>query len=129
MSFNFLLVDDSSIVRKSLKKTLALTDLDIAAVVEASNGEEALKALRENWIDLVFLDINMPVMNGVQFMQALSQSEDLSDTKVLIVSTEGSSERIEELQMLGALGYLRKPFTPEEVVEKVADLLKGGSNG
>lgn len=47
MSFNFLLVDDSSIVRKSLKKTLALTDLDIAAVVEASNGEEALKALRE----------------------------------------------------------------------------------
>ena len=58
-----------------------------------------------------------------------SQSEDLSDTKVLIVSTEGSSERIEELQMLGALGYLRKPFTPEEVVEKVADLLKGGSNG
>lgn len=92
-------------------------------------GKRLSRLSEKNWIDLVFLDINMPVMNGVQFMQALSQSEDLSDTKVLIVSTEGSSERIEELQMLGALGYLRKPFTPEEVVEKVADLLKGGSNG
>ena len=123
MAYNLLMIDDSKIVRKSLRKTLAMTDIEVGQFLEAGDGKEGLEVLRSNWVDLVFLDINMPVMNGMEFMEELVKDEEYKNTPVVIVSTEGSVERRNRLTELGIKSYLRKPVTPEAVVEVVNELL------
>lgn len=125
MAFNILVVDDSSIVRKVLIKTIGMAQLEVQSLLEAENGQEALDILRQNWVDLIFLDINMPIMNGIQFLEHLRKDESLCKTPVIIVSTEGSNERIEQLKELGIQAYLRKPTTPEDVTRKVREVLLG----
>jgi len=126
MTINILLVDDSSIVRKSIRKTLAMTPLEYGAVFEAENGLEALEMLAEHPVDLLFLDINMPVMNGIDFLRALRAStESFRDTAVVVVSTEGSKVRAEELQALGIRAQLRKPVRPETLSDLITTVLKG----
>lgn len=124
MAYTFMIVDDSSIVRKVIMRTLGMTELKDATIVEAENGQQALTKLREAWVDLVFLDINMPVMNGMQFIEALRDDEVLKDTPVIVVSTEGSKERIQRLSELGVKVYLRKPVTPEGLVDAVHTVMK-----
>ncbi|RMG43645.1 MAG: response regulator [Candidatus Dadabacteria bacterium] len=125
MAYNLLAIDDSSIVRKSLRKTLAMTDIEVNELYEAENGKKGLEILREQWIDLVFLDINMPVMNGMEFMEELRKDEQLKGTPVVVVSTEGSKERRETLERFDIKAYLRKPVTPEALVETVNKVLGG----
>lgn len=122
MAYNVLIVDDSAIVRKVLKKTFGMTSIPVNQFHEASNGKEGLEILSAQWIDVIFLDVNMPVMNGMEFMRKLKSDPAASDTPVVVVSTEGSKERIEELTQSGIKAFLRKPVTPEhlvEVIEKV----------
>ncbi len=119
MGLKVLLVDDSVIVRKVLKKVLGLSGLLIDRIDEAGNGVEAISALEQGSADVVFLDINMPVMNGVEFLRAIRARSQFENTPVLVVSTEGSETRIEELGKLGISGYLRKPATPEQIVSAV----------
>lgn len=126
MSFNLLIVDDSAIVRSVLKKTIAITDLDIGTILEAGNGEEALEVLKSNWVDLIFLDINMPKMNGMEFMSRLRNDEKLESTPVIVVSTEGSKERKDELFGHDIKAYLRKPVTAEQLTQTVKQVLGGG---
>ena len=128
MAFNFLIVDDSSIVRKSLRKTLAMTSLSVGELHEAENGQQALELVQNNWIDLVFLDINMPIMNGMEFMEQLRTLDEVRETPVVIVSTEGSAERRARLEELGIKAYLRKPMTPESLVEAVEEILGGSES-
>lgn len=123
MAYNVLLVDDSNIVRKVLKKTFGMTGVEVSTFHEASNGKEGLDLLRANWIDVVFLDINMPVMNGMQFMKELRADPNLATTPVIVVSTEGSQERIDELERAGIKAFLRKPVTPENLVETITQVL------
>ncbi len=125
MAYNILIVDDSSTVRSMIRKTLGLTKLVLGELLEAGNGAEALELLRANWVDLVLCDINMPIMNGFEFVAALRGDELLRDIPVAIISTEGSEDRISELEALGISGYLRKPFKPEEIGELVLGLLQG----
>lgn len=125
MSYNILIVDDSSIVRKVLIKTLGLAGIPIGEIYEAENGLVALEILQNNWVDLIFLDINMPVMNGMEFMNHLRESSDFDETPIIVVSTEGSKERKEELFDKNIKAYLRKPITPEELAEKVGEILGG----
>ena len=125
MAYNILVVDDSSIVRKALRKTIGLSNVDVGEWLEAENGEVALGVMEHKWVDIVFLDINMPVMNGIEFMKRLRANTTYGQTPVVVVSTEGSKERIEELQSMGIRSYLRKPVTPEAVVDVVTDLLGG----
>ena len=126
MAYNLLLVDDSSIVRKALKKTLALSGLEVGEVFEAENGARGLELLRSQWIDLVFLDINMPVMNGIEMLRAVRNDPEIKDARVVVISTEGSHERVDELTTLGIKAYLRKPVAPEGIVEMVKNVLAGG---
>jgi two-component system chemotaxis response regulator CheY len=128
VAYNILIVDDSSTVRSMIRKTLGLTKLVLGELLEAGNGAEALELLRANWVDLVLCDINMPIMNGFEFVAALRGDELLRDIPVAIISTEGSEDRISELEALGISGYLRKPFKPEEIGELVLGLLQGESN-
>ncbi|MCB0324334.1 MAG: response regulator [Bdellovibrionales bacterium] len=125
MAYNFLLVDDSKVVRKALRKTLSMTDLEVGELHEAENGLQAFEVLRSTWVDVIFLDINMPVMNGMEFMEQLRLDEELKETPVIVVSTEGSKERRERLDELRVRVYLRKPVSPEAIVESVTDVLKG----
>lgn len=120
-----MIVDDSSIVRKVITRTIGMTGLEVCEIKEAANGKEALDQLKDNWVDLIFLDINMPIMNGIEFMEQLRADQMLKDMPVVVVSTEGSKERIERLNELGIRAYLRKPTTPEEMTQVIHKLLDG----
>lgn len=116
MSANILIVDDSATMRQVIRRTLTMSGLDIGEMFEAGNGIEAFACLAENSdVALVLLDINMPVMNGVQFLQRMHVDERLRSVPVVIASTEGSETRISQLLAEGARGYVRKPFQPEQI--------------
>ncbi len=123
MGYNVLIVDNSVIIRKMVAKTLAISDLDISEYHFAENGLQALEKLDELWIDIVFADINMPGMNGVEMIEEMSRRNLLSSVPVVVISTERSRQRIEALKELGVKAYLQKPFVPEEFARVVKDLL------
>jgi two-component system, chemotaxis family, chemotaxis protein CheY len=100
-----------------------MSGMDISQVFEASHGGEALEVVKRQWVDLIFLDINMPVMDGIQFVRAIRSDDMLKDLAVVVISTEGSEERVQELTALGVKAYLRKPVRPEQVAETVKSLL------
>lgn len=123
MAYNILIVDDSALTRTVLERTVRMCGVDVREVRQAEHGQAALAALNGFWPDIVFCDINMPVMDGLQFVQALQRSEEWRDLPVVIVSTEGSETRMEELRRSGVQGYIRKPFAPEEVAAMIQQIL------
>jgi two-component system, chemotaxis family, chemotaxis protein CheY len=128
MAFNILIVDDSKTIRSILSKTLRLTSLEINQIFEAGNGKEALECLQANWIDLVLTDLNMPVMTGIELVGAMADDGLLKDIPVIVISTDGSSTRIEELKEKGVREYVRKPFTPEAIgliIDKIMEVKHG----
>jgi len=127
MALNILVVDDSETVRSIILKTLKLSGLELNEPLQAANGREALKVLQENWIDLVLTDINMPDMGGVELIEHMKTDEVMKTIPVVVVSTEGSATRIEELKEKGVRAYIRKPFTPERIREALENVL-GGSH-
>lgn len=125
MAYNILVVDDSATVRAVIRKTLELSGIELGEFLEAANGKEGLETLRKSWVDLVFCDINMPVMNGEEMIRAMREDEELRSIPVVVVSTEASSTRIEALHRLGVQDYIKKPFTPEMLRNVVKTLLGG----
>jgi len=121
MAFSILIVDDSTVTRRIIRRTLELARIPADAMHEAENGREALRILEQHAVDAVIADIHMPVMNGIELMEQIRARPALRDVPVVVISTEGSIERIEQFRALGAVGYIRKPFRPE----KVRDVLKG----
>ena len=128
MSMNVLVVDDSRVMRAMIVKTLRLSGLPLGEVYQASNGREGLDSLRDHWVDLVMVDINMPVMNGEEMLTRMMDQTGLKDIPKLVVSTEGSEKRIRKLEELGAR-FIHKPFTPEMVRDTIQEMLGiGGSH-
>ncbi len=127
MAYNILVVDDSAIVRAVIKKTLGLAGVDVGELYEAGNGQEGLDALTDNWVDLVLADINMPVMTGIEMIEKMAEDGMMKTVPVIMISTEGSQTRVEELKAKGVRAYIRKPFTPELVKEVIGQVL-GASN-
>ncbi len=121
MSLNILVVDDSAVVRTMIVKTLRMAGVPIGEVHQAANGAEGLDAIDNNWIDLVFADLNMPVMNGEEMIEKIRANPDWQDLPIIVVSTEGSQTRIERLQQRGAK-FIHKPFAPETVREVVKEI-------
>jgi two-component system chemotaxis response regulator CheY len=122
MSFNILLVDDSATMRSILARSIDMAGVPVGKLFTAPNGQKGLEVMDGNWIDLVFLDINMPVMDGITMIEKMAENHDLSDVPVVVVSTEGSRIRIDRLRDRGVKGFVSKPFTPEtirEVIRKV----------
>lgn len=124
MSLNILVVDDSETVRAVISKMLELAGVSVAELFEASNGKEALDILDNHLIDLVFTDINMPVMTGIEMIEKMCENDLLKTVPVIIVSTEGSSVRIETLKSKSVRAILRKPFIPDQI-KKVVDNVVG----
>ncbi len=123
MAYNVLVVDDSLTIRAVIKKTLQMTGIPFNKVYEAENGKVALETLENEWIDIVLADINMPVMNGLEMIDKMVENGQIETTPVVIVSTEGSQTRIEELILKGVRAFVRKPITPEELKETIDKVL------
>lgn len=127
MAYNILIVDDSAIVRAVVRKTLGLTGVAIGEIQEASNGQEALDKLEKSWVDIVFADINMPVMTGIELVDRMIERNILKTSPVVIISTERSETRMAELRAKGVSAYLNKPFTPECLRDVITQVLGGAT--
>jgi two-component system chemotaxis response regulator CheY len=94
MAFNVLIVDDSSSMRAVIKKIIKVSGFNVGYFLEAGDGEEALKVLENEWVDLVLSDINMPNMNGLELISRMSENEMLRSIPVVMVTTEASDEKV-----------------------------------
>ena len=120
-------MDDSSVMRKIVERSLRQAGIDLKQVVEAGNGAEALTVLQDNSVDLILCDINMPVMDGLEFVKQLSGVANAKGVPIVMITTEGSESHVLQALSCGAQGYIRKPFTPDQVREHVIPLLAGKS--
>jgi len=114
-----LVVDDSSVIRQVIARIIAHTGMEVDKVFEASNGQEALEVISNQQVDLVFSDINMPRMNGLEMLTQLRRLEGKRDLPVIMISVEGTESAMEEAMELGATGYVLKPFTPETLAQNL----------
>lgn len=122
---NVLIVDDSSVMRKIVERSLRQAGIELGKVSEANNGAEALALVQQNTFDLILADINMPTMDGLEFVRQLQSIESAKGVPVVMITTEGSESRVVEALSCGARGYIRKPFTADQVKEHVAPLVAG----
>ena len=125
MPIRALIVDDSSVMRKIVERSLAQAGIEMSQVFQAGNGAEALAVLKENRVDLILCDINMPVMDGLEFIKQLPGVVNAKNVSVVMITTEGSEAQVVQALSRGASGYIRKPFTPEQVKEQVIPVLAG----
>jgi two-component system chemotaxis response regulator CheY len=123
MPVDVLIVDDSAAIRKILHRVLLQADVPLGKVIEAGDGIEALQKLKEQSIGLILSDINMPNMDGLQLLSALKAESSLKGVPVVMVTTEGGTSKVMEAVQLGAAGYVKKPFTAEQIKEKLAGLI------
>jgi two-component system chemotaxis response regulator CheY len=123
VSHSILIVDDSPIMRKMLRRVITMTKLDFDVVHEASNGLEALEVLSRATADVALVDINMPEMNGIELIERLAETGKLAETIVVVISTERSEARMARLAELGVSRYLTKPFRPEDLRDAVETTL------
>ncbi len=124
MGYNVLIVDDSLIIRSMVIRTLRMSGLDLGEIYFAANGQQGLEVLQAHAVDIVFADINMPVMNGVQMVNTMAEQGMLEQVPVVIISSERNKQRMEYLKNLGVTAYLNKPFMPEDFKATVEQLLK-----
>jgi two-component system chemotaxis response regulator CheY len=123
MAFNVLIVDDSAAMRNFVRRVLTLSGIELGDCFEASNGQEALSCVSKNWVDVILTDINMPQMNGEEFVRRLSEDEILRAIPVIVVSTDGTDMRMQQMLRLGAKAYVKKPFLPETLRGKLDQVL------
>ena len=118
-----LIVDDSAAIRKILQRVLRQTDLPLGEIQEAGDGTEAVNILRTRSFGLILSDINMPQMDGLQLLARVKEMDHLRNVPVIMITTEGGQGKVMEAVQLGATGYVRKPFTAEQIKEKLAGVL------
>ena len=123
MAFKVLIVDDSLPMRAVIKKVVKISGFNVGEFFEASSGNEALDILKDQWLDLVLSDYNMPDMDGLELLGRIKKDELLQSIPVIMISTERGGERVKEFLEKGAADYISEPFTPEEIREKLYRVL------
>jgi two-component system chemotaxis response regulator CheY len=123
MAFSVLIVDDSPVMRGFIRRVMSLSGFEVGDCLEASDGEEALDCLHERSVDVILTDINMPKMNGEEFLRRLETDERLRSVPTLVISTDATKARILKMISLGAQGYMTKPFSPEALREELERIL------
>ena len=118
-----LIVDDSSVMRKIVERALRQAGLEALVVYEAGSGTEGLELLKGTQVDLILSDINMPAMDGLEFLRQIRSQNLAPDVPVVMITTESSEEHVKQAIQSGAQGYIRKPFTSEQVKERVLPLI------
>lgn len=124
MESDILIVDDSAAIRKILQRVLRQTGMSIGAIHEAGDGQEALELAKCHPVRMILTDINMPKMDGLQLLAALKADPEFSSIPVVMITTEGGESKVGEAVRLGAAGYVRKPFTADQIKEKLAGVLE-----
>lgn len=119
MSFRVLIVDDSPSMRKMIRRVISMSGLDAETVFEAGDGIEALEIVEQEWVDVILTDINMPRMNGEELIRQLASRGITESVPVIVVSTDATTMRRENVASLGARGYIVKPFLPEALRDEV----------
>ncbi len=123
MGKTVLIVDDSNTMRKIVSRALRQAGIDFDEILEAGDGQEALSVLADNSVDVVLSDINMPNMNGLEFLKAKSEDPAIKDIPVVMISTETGADIIDEAKSYGAMGAVKKPFTPDLINDTLGPLL------
>ena len=123
MGKTVLIVDDSNTMRKIVARALRQAGLDFDTILEAGDGQEALTVLGEKKVDVILSDINMPNMNGLEFLKAKSEDAAIKDIPVIMISTETGADIINEAKSYGAKGAVKKPFTPDLINETLGPWL------
>lgn len=126
MSYSILIVDDSLPMRSVIKKAFKAAGFGSSQFHDAGDGKQALDLMKNEWIDIVLTDYNMPVMNGMELIQEIKASELFQDIPVVVISTEANEKKIREFKDLGAAGYITKPFTPETIRDLITSILGEG---
>lgn len=111
MAYRVLIVDDSPAMRAFVRRVIEISGFELSVGFEAGDGNEALTVLQREWVDLILTDINMPGMDGEQFLRRLEADQMLRALPVVVISTDATAGRIQRMISLGARGYVTKPFT------------------
>ncbi len=123
MAKSLMVVDDSATMRKIIIRTIRMSGLNFERTEEADNGVEALKKIDSAPVDIMFCDVNMPEMGGIELVKKVRELDSCADTKIIMVSTESSQELIDSVMADGANGFISKPFTPEKFQEKLSPFM------
>ena len=121
MAKTLLVIDDSATMRKIITRTIRKAGLSVDDDIrEAADGNEALEKIGEAPVDIILCDINMPGMDGLEFVKKARELDSCADTKIVMISTESADELIEGVKADGADGYVTKPFTPETIQKELS---------
>jgi len=123
VSLDVLIVDDSAAIRKILHRVLIQAEIPLGKVHEAGDGLDALEKLKTETVGLILSDINMPNMDGIELLGKLKENAALKSVPIVMVTTEGSQAKVMQALELGAVGYVRKPFTAEQIKEKLTGII------
>ena len=120
MSKKVLTVDDSPSVRKMVEFSLKAKGYVMGA---AGDGQEALEVMANDPFDAIILDVNMPRMNGLEFLEKVKSDENYSSIPVIMLTTEGQDEDRDKAMALGATAYIVKPFKPSQLLDLLAEII------
>ena len=124
MGLRVLVVDDSDVMRKIILRNLRLAGYNVDKCYEAGHGFEALYHLSKDDVDLVLTDINMPEMNGLEFIRKVRGMDLSKRVPIIVITSEGSHQMVREAVAAGADGFIVKPFTPEKLQERLERVLR-----
>jgi len=122
MGLSILIADDSTSMRKVLKKAVSMCGIANISFLEANNGLEALEIAKSEWVDLIFTDINMPEMDGLTFIEKMHQMGLLSQTPIIIITSETREEELNSLRKTRAYDVITKPFRAEDIKKHLISL-------
>lgn len=123
MGKKVLIIDDSNTMRKIVTRSLRQAGLDFDTILEAGDGQAALDVLAAETVDIILSDINMPVMDGIEFLRQKQADPKIKDIPVVMITTEAGADILDEAKSLGAAGSIKKPFTPDQIQETLGSLL------
>ena len=121
-SLNVLIVDDSGMMRTMIKRAAVATGLPIANLFEAGNGEQALAVLEREHVDALFTDLNMPVMNGLDFVEAARGLREGRGVPIVLLTTETAPELMARARFVKATGWLQKPLDGPRLLGLIAEM-------
>ncbi len=121
MTKNFLIVEDDPTARVLIRKVLEESTIEIGTVYEAENGEEGLKALDKYNIDVMLVDIYMPVMDGIEMLDYARDHPEHKNIPAIVISMENDEKRIEAIIRKG-FGFVHKPFTKDLLKDEIVKL-------
>ncbi|NTV14018.1 MAG: response regulator [Desulfobulbaceae bacterium] len=122
MPKKILIVDDSSTMRKIVTRSLRQAGWEDCEIIEAGDGQEALNLLATTAVDLILSDINMPNMDGLEFLRQKATLPAIKNIPVVMITTEAVADTVEKVKELGAKGSIKKPFTPDQIKETLGPL-------